>query len=210
MSHEDFLQPEELDAMRKQYQESPPRETSVLSFLKRTEGCITVDIPPITIPTPAKAARWLGTSPAVWVLFYIVIGFGIGYFVHHSPLVPIPPVPVVPPVPPVPSVETLVDFIAKESKALTDGERRKLITVTETILAQHFDTSSALREEFYYLRLKAGLHDSPGFNTFWNKVADKVYKTADGSRVCATNTNYQKEVKMFDEFVERRFWLVAG
>jgi hypothetical protein len=143
-------------------------------FLTRTEGYITVDIPPIHVPTPLAVARWLRMSSALRCLVLIAIGWGIGHWGQYRHVVPDVP----PPPPPVITVtKTLTDFVSRESQALSADERRKLIAATETILAQHFETPSALREEFYYLRLKTGLHDSPGFNTFWNKVAETIARS---------------------------------
>jgi hypothetical protein len=76
--------------------------------------------------------------------------------------------------PAITKTETLTDFVARESQSLSADERRKLIVAAEKILIQDFDTPSALREEFYYQRLKLGLHDSPDFNTFWDKVAETI------------------------------------
>jgi hypothetical protein len=193
MSHEDFMQPDELARERERFASVPPRQTSAATvkpqFLSRTTGYITVDIPPITIPTPAKAARWLATSPAVRVVLYILLGVIIWQYVNY-----------VPPVSkerPAPATETLSDFVDRESKSLSADERKKLIAATEKILTKDFDTPSALREEFYYQRLKSGLHDSPDFNTFWDKVADKVQKTADGRQQTAAegeNVEFMREV----------------
>jgi len=176
MSHEDHWTPEEMKKDRERlYNTSPQRETSAETkmtkptFLTRTEGYITVDVPPITLPTPAKAARWLATSPAMRVLLYVLIGVGIGYFGHY-----VPPVSNDHPALIVPATETLTDFVARESQALSADERRKLIAITEQILNRNFDTPSALREEFYYQRDKAKLPDSPVFTAFWDKWAAKV------------------------------------
>ena len=76
-----------------------------------------------------------------------------------------------------PITETLEEFAIRESESLTADERRKLITVTEKILTDHFTAPSAMREAFRYERLKAGI-DSPAFNAFSEKWAVKAEETA--------------------------------
>jgi hypothetical protein len=106
-------------------------------------------------------------------LLFVVIGVGIGHF-WYSP-------PVSPKVSPVITLtETLESFAARESQGLTADERGKLIAVTRGILAEHFDTPSAMREEFRFQRLKAGL-DSPAFGNFSAKWAAQIEETAEDS-----------------------------
>jgi hypothetical protein len=126
----------------------------------------TMDYYTVTLPT-VKLPK-----PVLWALLYLLIGFGIGYFGHNLTMLQERPARVTP------ATETLADFVAREAQSLTADDRRKLIAVTEKILTNDFDTPSALREEFYYQRLKSGLHDSPGFNTFWDKVAEAVARSA--------------------------------
>jgi hypothetical protein len=110
-------------------------------------------------------------KPILWALLYLLIGVGMGYFGHSvQTMSQNRPTPV--------ATETLADFVARESRSLSAEERKKLIAATEKILAAQFDTPSALREEFYYQRLKAGRHDSPGFNVFWDKVAETIARRA--------------------------------
>ena len=143
--------------------------TNKQKILSRAEGTITIDIPPIQLPTPVKAARWCVTNPVMRALFFIVIGIGIGHGWHST-------LPKVSPAPVITVTETLADFVARESQGLTADERQNLIAVTETILREHFDTPSEIREAFRYERRKAlsgraGI-DSPAFNAFnekWEK-----------------------------------------
>ena len=72
-----------------------------------------------------------------------------------------------------PVTETLEEFAARESEALTADERRILIAVTEKILTDHFTTPAAMREAFRYERLRTGI-DSDAFNIFSDKWATKV------------------------------------
>jgi hypothetical protein len=126
----------------------------------------TMDYYTVTLPT-VKLPK-----PVLWALLYLLIGFGVGYFGHNLTMPQERPALVAP------VTETLADFVAREAQSLTADERKKLMAVTEKILNGTFDTPSALREEFYYQRLKAGLYDSPGFNTFWDKVAKAVARRA--------------------------------
>jgi len=155
MSHEDYMQPEELARERERFSSMfTQRETSVqVTATLETMGYYTVKLP----------------KPVLWALLYLLIGFGIGYFGYHVLTVsPDRPAPVVP------TTETLADFVTRESQGLSANERIALIAITKQILLKDFATPSALREEFYYQRLKAGLHDSPSVNTFWDKWAMKV------------------------------------
>jgi hypothetical protein len=99
-------------------------------------------------------------------LYFILIGVGIGYFWYSTP-------PKVQTVPIITVTETLADFVIRESQALTAEERHKLIAITQKILAEHFDTSWAIREEFRFQRLKAGL-DSPAFRNFSAKWESRL------------------------------------
>ena len=137
-------------------------------FLTKTEGNIIIDIPPISLPTPVKAARWLSTSPAVRTLVLVLIGVAIGYNGQH---ISVPSF--IRPAPVIAVTETLTDFVSRETESLTADEREKLIAVTKGILAQQFDTPSAMREEFLFQRLKAGI-DSPAFSTFRQNWSAKV------------------------------------
>ena len=83
--------------------------------------------------------------------------------------------PTIRPTPVVTVTETLENFVAREAAALSADERGKLITVTRSILTGHFDTPSAIREEFRYQRLKAGIN-SPAFETFSTNWSAKVTK----------------------------------
>ena len=153
--------------------------TNKQKILSRAKGTITIDIPPIPFPTPITAARWLATNPVMRALYFVVMGIGIGYF-WHSPQA----LPTIFPVPVITITETLEAFVARESQGLTAGERHKLIVVTETILREHFDTPSEMREAFRYERRKAGI-DSPAFTVFsekWEKELDRRRQTTDGSR----------------------------
>jgi hypothetical protein len=156
MTHEDSL-PQEKTMMQPQ-----PR------IITRAEGFITIDIPPVKLPTPITTARWLIKSPAVRTLFILAVGIGIGTFWQSGI-----PLPTIRPVPVITVTETLEEFVAREAAALSADEREKLIAVTRSILSGHFDTSSEIREEFRYQRLKAGI-DSPAFDTFSANWAEKM------------------------------------
>jgi hypothetical protein len=148
-------------------------QTNEQKIISRADGYITIDIPPVQFPTPVTAARWLVTSPVMRALLLVVIGVGIGHFWHSPPAsTKISPVITI--------TETLEDFVARESLVLTSDERKKLMAVTQGILAEHFDTPSAIREEFRFQRLKAGL-DSPAFRNFSAKWAAKIEETATDS-----------------------------
>ena len=142
--------------------------TNKQKLLSRADGYITIDIPPIPFPTPVTAARWFATNPVMRALYFVVIGIGIGHF-WHSPQA----LPTIFPPPVITVTETLEEFAARESEALTADERRKLITVTEKVLSEHFGAPSAMRETFYNQRLLAGV-DSPAFNAFSEKWAVKA------------------------------------
>ena len=164
MNYEDGMTPEERKNERKQFRcetSAPPK------VITKANGFITVNIPPVTLPTPAAIARRLKTSPIVRYSLILLIGFAAGYAWHARPAMPtVQPIPVI-----TVTEESLADFVARESMVLSAEERQKLIAVTQGILAEHFDTPSALREEFRFQRLKAGL-DSPAFHNFseqWEK-----------------------------------------
>ena len=142
--------------------------TTAPQFIARTEGYITIDIPPVAVPTPLTAARWLATSPAVRTLVLVLIGIAIGYHGQH---ISVPSF--IRPTPDITVTESLTDFVSRESEVLTAEERAKLIIVTKNILEQQFDTPSAMREEFRLQRLKAGI-DSPAFHTFQERWSAKV------------------------------------
>ena len=89
-----------------------------------------------------------------------------------------------------PESETLDVFVAREAGALTSDERRKLIAVTEKILAEQFDTPAAMREEFRFERLKAGLQ-SPGFEAFAERWAAKVEATKPEDSIAAMQSIYE-------------------
>ena len=147
-------------------------------MLTKTAGYITVDIPPVTLPTPLTATRWLCLSviqlyqsTVVRGLLLVLFGVVCGYYGNSLQRVTLDNPPIVRPV-----TETLESFAAREAKSLTAEERLKLITVTEKILRQHFETPSAIREEFRWERRLAGI-DSPAFDTFSQKWETKVEAT---------------------------------
>jgi len=148
--------------------------TNKQKILSRAKGTITVDIPPIPFPTPITAARWLATNPVMRALYFVVMGIGIGHFWHFPQALPtiFPSVITV--------TETLEAFAARESQGLTADERHKLIAVTETILREHFDTPSEMREAFRYERRKSGI-DSPAFTAFNDKWTARIEQTAEDS-----------------------------
>ena len=155
-----------------------PMRTNKQKILSRTKGTITIDIPPIPFPTPITAVRWLATNPVMRALYFVVMGIGIGHFLHSPQALPtiFPPVITV--------TETLEDFVARESQGLTAEERHKLIAVTETILGIHFETPSEMREAFRYERRRSGI-DSPAFTAFsekWEKELDRRQQTADSRK----------------------------
>jgi len=155
MSHEDYLEPNELDKMREQFNESPQRENNTLGAAPLTT-LETMDYCTVKLP-----------KPVLWALLYLLIGVAIGAFCYS--VLTLPKEQIV-----TPATETLTDFVARESQSLTADERKKLIAAAGMVLAQQFETPSALREEFAFQRDRAGLHDSPGFNAFWGKWATKV------------------------------------
>jgi len=134
----------------------------------RTAGYIVIDVPPVSLPTPITAARWLYTSPVVRGLLLVLIGAAISYWYHL-------PKQVIPDHPPIvlPVAETLEEFATRESVILSADERRKLIAVAEKILQGHFETPEAIEEEFVYQRRLAGI-DSPAFNDFRAKWSAKA------------------------------------
>jgi len=158
-------------------------------FLTKTEGTIVIAVPPVTLPTPITAARWLYKSPAVRGLLLVLLGVALGHWYSQ-------PASVLPDKPPTVTVQTesLEDFVARESQVLTAEERRKLIAVTEKILAEHFDEPYELREAFRYERLKAEI-DSPAFAAFsenWvRETADSRRQTAAEDSVEATRSIYE-------------------
>ena len=152
--------------------------TNKQKILSRAEGTITIDIPPIQLPTPVKAARWCVTNPVMQALFFMAIGVGIGHG-WHSTLPKVSPAPVIT-VTETGSTGTLADFVARESQGLTASERQKLIAVTETILRGHFDTPSEMREAFRYERRKARI-ESLAFNAFNDKWTAKIEGMAEES-----------------------------
>jgi hypothetical protein len=184
MSHEDWMDQDELDAMKAMFASesatvAPPVKTAP-PVVSRTDGYITVDIPPLPIPTPAKVCQWVAKIyqwawdrqiPSIFLC--VSIGFVAGLCSRQHNTTEPPPNPVVVPEV-VPKVETLENFVTRESKVLTADQRKKLIGITETILSSNYYTPSALREDFHFRRVQAGLHDSPGFNAFWKNWADKV------------------------------------
>jgi hypothetical protein len=137
-------------------------------ILSKSGGYITIDIPPIPFPTPVTAARWFATNPAMRALYFVIMGIGIGYFGHVPSALP----KIFPP-PVITVTETLEDFVARESQGLTADERLKLMAVIELVLAEHFDTPSAIREKFRYERRKAGI-DSPAFTAFNEKLQKEL------------------------------------
>ena len=147
-------------------------QMSEQKLLSKTDGFITIDIPPIPLPTPMMAARWFMTNPVIRALFFVAMGVGMGHL-WYSPSTS----PKVHPAPVITVTETLADFAARESQGLTNDEREKLIAVTELILDDHFDTPSAIREEFRFQRLKAGL-DSPAFRNFSAKWESRLEEMA--------------------------------
>jgi hypothetical protein len=173
MSHEDFLEADELERERERFKESPQRKTSVKKTTakkpttSRKRKTASHQSRNRKIATVLRNLTVLRNSTIVVLMgLMLFVGIGIGANVSHLPMFKERPAPI--------ATETLSDFVARESQSLSADERRKLIAVTEKILAAQFETPSALREEFYYQRLKAGLHDSPGFNAFWGKWAEKV------------------------------------
>ena len=134
----------------------------------RAEGFVTIDIPPVRLPTPPTAARWLAKNPTVRTLFILVIGIGIGTFWQSGI-----PLPTIRPAPVITVTETLADFVARESAIFSADERNKLIAVTRSILTGHFETPSEIREEFRYQRLKAGIV-SPAFDAFSTNWSAKI------------------------------------
>ena len=153
--------------------------TNKQKILSRAKGTITIDIPPIPFPTPITAVRWLAINPVMRALYFVVMGIGIGHFWHFPQALP-----TIFPVPVITITETLEAFVARESQGLTAGERHKLIVVTETILREHFDTPSEMREAFRYERRKAGI-DSPAFTAFsekWEKEVERRRQTTADSR----------------------------
>ena len=166
-------------------------------IIYRTKGYVTVNMPPITFPTPVKivmrltaglgkAARRLVTSLAVRYLVLLLIGVGIGYFGQSTPRIPdVRPAPVRP------VTETLENFAAREAgRLLTSDERIKLTAVTEKILQQHFTRPSAIEEEFRFQRRLAGIN-SPAFNVFADKWAAKVEEMQFEDSVEAMRSIYQ-------------------
>ena len=153
--------------------------TNKQKILSRAEGTITIDLPPVQLPTPITAAKWLATNPVMRALYFVAMGIGIGHF-WHSPQA----LPTLFPIPVITVTETLEAFAARESQGLTAGERHKLIAVTETILGIHFETPSEMREAFRYERRKAGI-DSPAFTAFsekWEKEVERRRQTTADSR----------------------------
>ena len=151
--------------------------------ISRANGYITIDIPSVQLPTPVTAARWFATNPIMRALFFMVVGIGIGHFWHS------PALPKVSPVPVVTITETLDDFVARESQVLTADERKALIAVTQKILEEHFDTSSAIREEFRFQRLLQTELDSPIFRNFsatWESRLEEmnIGDTVESMRQC--------------------------
>ena len=133
--------------------------------------------------TADSSREELATKPTAVLLtvFLVIAVFIFGQYTNewrHQKQDP-PTITIEPPPTVRPAAETLEEFVARSSAGLSIGERGKLIAVTKTILAESFDTPDAFREEFYYQRLKAGLHDSPAFNAFWNNWAAKVQETAE-------------------------------
>jgi hypothetical protein len=95
----------------------------------------------------------------------------------------------------------LEEFAARESERLTADERRKLIAVTEKILAEHFTTPLAMREAFRYERLKTGLA-SPTFFAFSDKWATNVGETAEDT-VETTQSIYESLLRGLKRSLER-------
>ena len=204
MSHEDWKQPDELERDRQRFAAMPSRGTTETKMsTKKTTTKKTVATPKAApkrkttatpkkqyaIPVSARQEFSMDFPSIVFLLCVLLIGivFGTAFtsainrYYHNSDVVR--PVP-----------ETLADFVARESQVLSADERRKLVAITEQILNCNFDTPSALREEFYYQRVKAGLLDSPGFIAFWDKWAAKVQETADGRSQTADSIEFMREV----------------
>jgi hypothetical protein len=156
-------------------------------ILTRAEGFITIDMPPVRLPTPITTARWLVKNPTVRTLFILVVGIGIGTFWQSGIQLP-----TIRPIPVITVTETLEEFVAREAAALSADEREKLIAVTRSILSGHFDTPSEIREEFRYQRLKAGIV-SPAFDTFSTNWAEKM---ADSRRQTAAedSVDFMREI----------------
>ena len=165
MSHEDRMTPDEREKERERFRSEPSAPPKVMT---RAKGSITIDIPPMTLPTPAAIARRLTASPIVWYSMMLLTGFTAGYAWHARPAVP-----TVQPDPVVIITETLADFAARESTVLSAEERQKLTAVTTAVLGGHYETPADIREEFRFQRLKAGIN-SPAYSTFSDRWATKV------------------------------------
>jgi len=163
MSHEDGMTPDEWEKERERFRSEPSAPPKVMT---RAKGSITIDIPPVTLPTPAAIVRRLTASPIVWYSMMLLIGFAAGYAWHARPAT-------VQPDPVITVTETLADFAARESTVLSAEERQKLIAVTTAVLGGHYETPADIREEFRFQRLKAGIH-SPVYLTFSDRWATKV------------------------------------
>ena len=171
MTHENWLQHDERETVRERLKESPQEETMMQpppKIFARTKGSITIDLPPVTLPTPSAIAKRLMASPIVWYSMMLLIGFTAGSVWHARPAVP-----TVPPDPVITVTETLADFAARESTVLSAEERQKLTAVTAAVLGGHYETPADIREEFRFQRLKAGI-DSPAFKTFSENWSAKV------------------------------------
>ena len=168
MSHEDHLDADQMDAYKAKW-DTPLRQTSETpKLLTRTSGYITVDIQPVTIPTPITVSRWLYGSSVVRGLLLVLLGVVLGNCVPLIPFVSRNNPPIVRPV-----TESLEAFAARELQTLSAEEQIKLIAITEKILAEHFETTLAIRETFRDERLLAGINSSV-FNAFSEKWHAKI------------------------------------
>jgi len=171
MSHEDWLQPDELDALKAEFADRKTTTEKDASLSPQVSGYI-----PVYIPTPSTTTRWLYQSTVVRGLLLVLLGVVVGYSGQFFVPVPQDNTPIVRPV-----TETLEAFVARVSETLTADERMKLIAVTEKILNEHFDTPSAIREAFRDERLLADV-DSDAFNAFNAKWAIQI------ESMCPTDT----------------------
>jgi len=122
-------------------------------------------------PIPSIPVTGLFRSALVKGVLLVLVGAAIGYGVHVLPSITKENPPAVQPV-----EETLEEFVAREAgRLLTDDERAKLTTVAEKVLHQDFTRPSAIVEEFSFQRRVAGIN-SPAFNAFSDKWAEKVEK----------------------------------
>jgi hypothetical protein len=196
MIYDDYQsQPEELEAKRDKFK-IPPREPCAtndrINYLLGIKAENETDIAELVdslrnkvrileqVDKPKKkqsafpkipsftSARGIFQSTAVKWMLLVMLGVAVGAAVCYLPSTVFPPTTVRPV-----TTETLEDFVTRESQTLTADERKKLIAVTENVLAGDYIRPSEIREKFRHERLKAKI-DSPAFEAFSEKFAVKT------------------------------------